>query len=138
MTKKIWNSDGKVEEVTTPYEFLFHYASMVKDDTDGKIVGLVTENISDSANEVVYALYLVVPELRNYSYRLIEVVQPSAFSPYPVTMKLFGKAAGNIVVKEQVPFEGFEAVLLEFIQNPMTKLIIQGLYTHIDIKRKYE
>lgn len=138
MTNKIWDFAEKSNEEKSPYEFLFEYSTKVKDDTGGIIEGLVTEMVSDSTEEIVYALYLVVPELRNYSIRLIEVVQSNAFTPYPVTMKLFGKAPGNIVEKPDVPFENFEKDLIHFIQSPITKLILQNLRTHLEIKKGYE
>jgi hypothetical protein len=138
MTNKIWDFADKGKEEKTPYEYLFDYSIKVKDDTGGIIEGLVTEMVSDSTEEIVYALYLVVPELRNYSIRLIEVIQSNAFTPYPVTMKLFGKAAGNIVEKPDVSFENFEKELLDFIQNPLTKLILRHLKTHLEIKKEYE
>jgi len=53
-------------------------------------------------------------------------------------MKLFGMAAGNIVEKEDVTQANFEGELLGFIQNPFTKLILQGSRTHLEIKREYE
>jgi hypothetical protein len=138
MTKKIWNAGEEKGEIRTPFEILFDYAQRVKEDTEGRIEGVVTENISDSSVEVVYALYLVVPELRNYSYRLIEVTQQNAFTPYPVIMRLFGTVAGNVVELLDVPYERFDKELLKLIDNPLTKIIIQGLYTHIEIKRKYQ
>jgi len=138
MAKKIWNFADSEKEEKSPYEYLFEYATQVKDDTGSLIEGLVTELVTDSTEEVVYALYLVVPELKNYSFRLIEVVQSNAFTPYPVTMKLFGKAPGNIVVKKDVAFENFDKELLDFIQSPLTELILRHLKTHLEIKKSHE
>lgn len=138
MADKIWEFSDKEKAVKTVYQFLYEYASKLHDDTAGLIEGTVTELISDSKEEVVYALYLVVPELKNYSYRLIEVVQTNAFTPYPVKMRLFGNAAGNIVEKIDVISDDFENELIGFIQSPLTKLILQNLKTHIEIKRDYQ
>jgi len=138
MADKIWEFSNKEEEVKTVYEYLSEYASKLNDDTRGLFKGTVTELISDSKEEVVYALYIVVPELRNYSYRLIEVVQNNAFTPFPVKMRLFGNAAGNIEEKSDVSSRNFESELIGFIQSPLTKLILRNLKTHIEIKRDYQ
>ena len=138
MAKTIWEFSNKEREVKTAYEYLHEYASRLREDTNGLIEGTVTELISDSKEEVVYALYLVVPELKNYSYRLIEVVQSNAFTFYPVTMRLFGKSLGNIDEKKDITYSDFENELIGFIQSPLTKLILQHLKTQIEIKRDYE
>ncbi len=136
MENNIWEFGENTVLDETPYEILDKYASQLKGST-GFIEGKVTELISDSRKEVIYALYLVVPELKNYSYRLIEVVQPNAFTFYPVTMKLFGKADGNIVELPKVDFKNFEKQLVDFIKSPVTKGILQSLKTHIEIVKKY-
>ena len=133
---KIWNFADKKEDFKSPYQYLFEYASNVKEDTGGIIEGIVTESISDSKEEIVYALYLVVPELKNYSYRLIEVTQANAIKPYPVNMKLYGKA--NVVDKSAIEYKDFDKELLDFITSPLTKLILTHLRTHLEIKKEYE
>jgi hypothetical protein len=136
MEDKIWQFAENVELEETPYEILDRYASKLKEDTEF-IEGKVKELISESRQEVIYALYLVVPELKNYSYRLIEVVQPNAFTFYPVTVKLYGKADGNIITEQNVEHDDFEKLLKNFINSPITKGILQSLKVHIDIAKKY-
>lgn len=132
---KIWNFADQNDEPKSPYQHLFEYSSSLKDDTGGIIEGVITESISDAREEIVYALYLVVPELKNYSYRLIEITQKNAVTPYPVDMKLFGKA--NIVEKNGVEYKDFVKTLEDFIKSPLTKLILTHLKTHLEIKREY-
>lgn len=138
MANKIWEFSDKEKEVKTVYEYLYEYASKLGEDTNGLIEGTVTQLVSDSKEEIVYALYLVVPELKNYSYRLIEVIQPNAFTFYPVSMRLYGKAAGSIEERKSITYDNFETELLEFIQSPLTKMILQHLKTQIEIKRDYK
>lgn len=138
MSENIWQFSNEQKYIKSPYEILFDYASRVKNETGGIIEGIVTEAISDAKEEIVYALYLIVPELRNYSYRLIEVVQPNVLHPYPVSMKLFGKDPGNIISRNNVSAQQFEEELEFFIKNSMTKTILNGLKTHLDIKKQYD
>jgi hypothetical protein len=138
MAEKIWEFGTITETIKTPYEFLYEYASKLKDDTNNLIEGAVTELISESREEVVFALYLVVPELRNYSYRLIEVTQQNAFNFYPVKIKLFGTLPSSIVEKTIDNEKDFEKKLREFITSPLTKLILTSLRTHIEIYKDYQ
>jgi hypothetical protein len=138
MGNKIWEFSDKGTQVKTAYQYLHEYASKLAEDTGGLIEGTVTQLISDSKEEVVYALYLVVPKLKNYSYRLIEVIQPNAFTFYPVSMKLFGTATGNIDERKDINPDKFEDELKRFIQSPLTKMILQHLKTQIEIKLQYE
>jgi hypothetical protein len=137
MENKIWTFADDKKNIKTPYEYLFDYASRLAYDTGNIVEGIVTESTSDAEEEVTYSLYLVVPKLRNYSYRLIEVIQLNAFTPYPVNMKLFGKAAGNVVTEKNLTVKTFEKKLVEFIKSPLTKLILTHLKTHLDIRNKF-
>src|SRR5580658_1446822 len=118
MKNNIWSFADNIPQLTTPYEFLIKYASQLKEDTTGIIEGDVIEVIQQDKEEIVFALYLVVPELRNYSYRLIEVIQSNAFTPYPVNMKLYGTAPQNVVEVNDVSEENFEKELKGFITSP--------------------
>jgi len=138
MKKNIWAFSDYTPQLTTPYEFLIKYALQLKEDTNGIIEGDVVEVIQQDKEEVVFALYLVVPELRNYSYRLIEVIQSNAFTPYPVNMKLYGAATQNVVEVNNVSEQNFEKELKDFITSPLTKLILTSLKTHLEIKKEYE
>ena len=136
MENKVWKSAENVESIKTPYEILYEYASKVKDDMD-VIEGYVTELISESREEIIYALYLVVPQLKNFSYRLIEVVQPNAFTFYPVKMKLFGQSDGNIIEEKNIMHDNFEEKLIRFIESPTTRGILQNLLRHLEVVKKY-
>lgn len=137
MEAKIWNFAEEKPVSKTPYEYLIKYAERLEEDTNGLIEGMVTEAASDKDVHMTLALYLVVPQLRNYRYRLIEVIQSNAFTPYPVQMKLFGKAAGNVVEEKDVYEDAFEGKLKEFVGHPLTKLALTQLKTHIEIKNQY-
>jgi hypothetical protein len=117
---------------------MFEFAEKVEDDTGGIIIGSVTELTSDSREEVIYALYLSVPELNNYSYRLIEVTQLNAITPYPVTIKLFGKDSGNIVEIKDVVEKEFKNKMIKLIKSPITKGILDQLKFHVEIKKEHE
>lgn len=134
----LWQFDAEQKKSKLPYEFLTHYASLLKEDTNHLILGQVLESVSSNSPEVTYSLYLIVPKLRNYSYRLIEVKQPDIVTVYPVEMRLYGTAEKNVVFKENVSEQDFEKELVDFITSPLTKLILHAIKNHIDISESYK
>ena len=138
MSDAIWKFAEEEIKEKSPYEILIKYANKLQTDTNNLIVGKVTEVISQESQEIVYALYLMVPKLRNYSYRLIEVIQPNALRFYPVRMKLFGAAPENIIEEKNVTEPEFEAKLIGFINNPLTKSILKHIQTLVEIRDKYQ
>lgn len=135
MQAKIWNFSESAE-IHTPYEILDKYASKLMEDT-GFIEGRVTEVTSEISNEIVNALYLIVPELSNYSYRLIEVTQPNAFTFYPVTMRLFGDTYEGVIEKNNVGVDEFNDELLKLINHKTTGTILSNLKKHVDVAKKH-
>ncbi|TKC01408.1 Rossmann-fold NAD(P)-binding domain-containing protein [Pedobacter cryotolerans] len=138
MTKSIWEFSKEEKEEKTPFDFLVEYAGQLLEATDEIISGDVTRTYNDDNTGLIYTLYLVVPEMRYYSYKLIEVIQKDLVNVYPVDMILFGSAKQNRPKYENVYSNQFESRLREFISSSMTKNILSGLKIQLEIVRKYE
>lgn len=136
MEDKLWLfADEKTGEVS-PYDYLKKAAKKLSEDTEDMFHGDVMQNINDDG-KIICSFYLVVPKLRNYTYRLIEIVQPSFDQSYPVEMSLFGTAVGNIVRIFDVTEKDFENQLNGFIGNPLTRHILLALKTQLEIYKDY-
>ena len=66
---------------SSPDYILREFAHRVAGDTDSMFKGLVTDTINEETGQIAYNLFLVVPELRNYRYRLIEVRVSALIDP---------------------------------------------------------
>jgi hypothetical protein len=133
---KIWDYED-LERLNSVYEVIMKYANSLKIDTNGVIEGIVTETTTDNSQEIVYAFYLSVPQLRNYSYRLFEFRQSSIIEPYSISATLYAKDPINNQYFESQSIPDFERKLLAWIKNPITKLIIQSIKTHIEIMNDF-
>lgn len=135
--KTIWEFEdlGKKETI---YEVILKFANSLEADTKGVVTGVVTETTTEGSEEIVYGFYLTVPRLRNYSYRLFEFRQSSIVEPYTVKATLFAKEPNNNQVFESNTVSDFENKLLDWIKNPITKLVMHSIKVHIDIMDEYQ
>ncbi len=128
---KKWNFSTQLPSEENPYAVLIKYADALEEETGGQIEGQITELTTSQSEEITYALYLVVPALRNYSYRLIEVVSKNLFQPFPVDIRLYAKA--NVLEEKDVEAKAFEQKLQEFIDHPFTKGILGSISNYIQM-----
>ena len=133
---KIYGDQPKPEE--NPEGILNDYAKKVYEDTDKKFMGIVTETVREETGSVTYALYIVVPELKDYMYRLIEVNLQNLVSPYPLEVTLFAKDPKNHRTYTCDSPDEFRKKLIDLITSPVTSGILMHLKTMIDIKKEYE
>ncbi|MGQ7855792.1 hypothetical protein ACUN24_16280 [Pedobacter sp. WC2501] len=138
MKKSIWEFSEEKQEEKTPFDFLVEYAGQLLEATDEIISGDVTRTYNDDNTGLIYTLYLIVPDMRYYSYKLIEVIQKDLLNVYPVDMILYGTAKQNRPKYESVYSNQFESKLREFISSSITKNILSGLKIQLEIVRKYE
>lgn len=95
-----WHFVDALPPTQQPPEQIFNeYADSLEADTKGLILGRVVERLHENRDDngeiltkVVYVLYLVVPQLRNYSYRLLELERKNFVEDYPVNVRLFLKS----------------------------------------------
>jgi hypothetical protein len=133
---KIWKfSDERPEQ--TILRQVHDVADRLYVDTSGLIKGVVTETTDKNSGKVIYSIYLSVPELNNYQYRLLEIEQPNLVQEFPASIKLFGYAAGNVIVKDGLVKEEFRSVLFDLISNPVTTGILSLIKHHVELKREY-
>jgi hypothetical protein len=135
---KIWEiASDTVSTQDNPERILKKYADLLKDDTDGKFVGVVTESVSEDTGVATFALYILVPELKDYMYRLIEVGVQDLATPYPVEIRLLAKDPKNQRAFAVSNPTDYKAKLESLIASPVTKSILAHLKTLIDIKNDY-
>lgn len=151
MKKKIWsiygepNGKSKVSKslpegaeskvYDNPDIILNEYANLVFEETDKQFKGIVTEATSEDSNEATYALYIVVPELKNYMYRLIEVSVPNIMQPYPLEITIFAKDPKNNRSFSCENVSSFRKRLEEMITSSLTKVILMHLKNLININK---
>ena len=134
--KKLWEAYGELPEIgENPEIILNEYASKLKSDTDNMFSGVVTESIAEDSGVITYALYILVPKLKDYMYRLIEVNIQDLVTPYPLEIKLFAKVSINNRSVYASNVEEFKEKLEYVITSPITKGILFHLKTLIEIKK---
>ncbi|MDP5199931.1 hypothetical protein [Flavobacterium sp. DG2-3] len=130
---KIYGEQPKPEE--NPEKILTEYASLLSKDTNSIFTGIVTETVREETGTVIYALYIVVPELHDYMYRLIEVNIQSIINQYPLEITLYAKDPRNNRTFTCDNVDSFKTKLLELIESPITSGILMHLKTLIEIKK---
>jgi hypothetical protein len=134
---KIWEIYGENPKSEEDSELILkEYADRLKQDTGGKFIGIVTGTIHEDTGSATYALYILVPELKDYMYRLIEVNIQDLATPYPVELRLFAKDPKNHRTFSADNGNDFRKKLEEMITSPVTKGILMHLKTLIEIKTK--
>ena len=134
---KIWEIHGDLPKASeNPEVILRKYADRLKDDTANKFIGLVTETIHEENGSATYALYILVPELKDYMYRLIDVNIQDLTTPYPVELRLFAKDPKNHRTFFAEEVNDYKNKLESIITNPVTKGILMHLKTLIEIKNQ--
>jgi hypothetical protein len=132
----LWpNPTAPAAQASHPWHILNEYASQLKPDTGGKFEGRVTETVQDE--EVTYALYILVPEMRDYMYRLFEARLDRFPEPYPVTLRLFAKDPRNHQTYSCGTPETLRQSLEQGIRSPITELLLQALTQQINIMKHY-
>lgn len=123
------------EEALSPWHILNELADKLEPDSQSRFTGQVTESVRNE--EVTYALYIVVPKLRDYMYRLFEARLTNYLNPYPVTLRFFAKDPKNNQHATCSTPDQLRQTLTEWIQSPLTRLVISALSQQIEIMAQY-
>ena len=134
----LWKSNPALIDLpTSPYALLREYAGQIKADTASLFEGQVLEVVREDTGEVSYELYLVVPRLRHYRYRLFEATLDNLIQPYPMALRYFAKdPRNNQVVRCQTPDE-LRRELLRLITAETTQNILGHLQQLVEITESY-
>lgn len=133
--EKIWEIYGEKPKANeNPEVILNQYANRLKEDTQEKFIGIVTESIIEDTGSAVYALYVLVPELNDYMYRLIDVNVQDLTTPYPLELRLFAKDPKNHRSYFAEDVNDYKLKLESMITSQVTKGILMHLKTLIEIK----
>lgn len=138
MSDILWRFADNNPSEEIPYEILKDFARKLSSDTEGMFTADILQTIQNEDNSVICSFYLVVPELRSYSYKLMELVQPRFDKIYPIAMSLFGKAEGNVISDVATNSTELRAKITAFITNPLTMHILTSLKTQIEIYKDFQ
>ena len=135
---KLWEIyDNTSLSISDNPEFILKgYADQLKTDTEDKFIGIVTESVAEETGSATYALYILVPKLKDYMYRLIEVNIQNLATPYPLELKFFAKDPKNHRTFRSEDVKSYKDKLEEIIKSPVTKAILAHLSTLIEIHNK--
>jgi len=132
MDQKLWQFSNELSQPKMPYDILKKYAIKLQEDTEGMFNGDVSQIVNDDYS-VIVSFYIIVPGLRNYGYKLMQMKSKSFDMPYPAEMQLIGTAEGNVIKEEATNQIDFESKVEQFIVHPLTKHILYALKIQIDI-----
>lgn len=134
----LWKSNPTpIDLSTSPYALLREYAGQLKADTTSLFEGQVVEVVRENTGEVSYELYLVVPKLRHYRYRLFEATLDNLIQPYPMTLRYFAKdPRNNQALRCHSPDE-LRRELLQLITSETTRNILGHLQQLVAITGSY-
>jgi hypothetical protein len=86
-TKNLWGQLPELAPIKTPYAILLEQAAMLRELTNGLLVGDVKPSgplMKEDKFEI--KLLIVAPALANYSYTVLTIIYP-VITLYPVTLK---------------------------------------------------
>jgi hypothetical protein len=113
------------------------FAARLREDTNGKFIGLVTDAVDEESGDVTFSLYISVPELKDYMYKLIEAKIQDWVTPYPAELTLFAKAPKNNRTFLVNNATEYQAKLTELITSSVTRAILMHLKTLVEIRQQY-
>ena len=129
----------------TPAQVLIKHAVLLAQGTEGLIEGRVIERVQERSDEddlplnsvLTYSLYLQVPRLRNYLYRLYEVSPRDHNADYPVLVTLFLK---NGPAKPRLAKDGGElnGILIEFAETSAVGNILANIRNQVQVMEEYQ
>jgi hypothetical protein len=123
----LWPDDFGVLGVTPPNTILREQAAALSKRTRGLVEGEVHTRPEGSAGgEFIHSLYLVVPLMENYTYRLLYVRSPLQLYPLELHVEHTGR-----IINCPNPDE-FIARLKEVFAAEDTKSIIRGLMAQVE------
>jgi|SRR5947209_15615324 len=120
----LWPDDFGKSDVTPPRTILREQAEALSKKTRGLVEGLVT-TISHPPHSFAQTFFLSVPDLDNYTYRLLVVVHPLQFYPLDVQAEVLGKTFACAAEKD------FKDALREIFNANETKRIIAALLAQV-------
>lgn len=134
---KIWEDDTESSnQKDHPEVILSELANKLQVDTEGRFIGLVIETISEDTGEATYALCILVPRLRDYIYRLIEINIKNLTKTYPLEIRLFAQDPRKNESYNCQNSEQLKDKLQEFIKSSVTRSILAHLRGLIELKMK--
>lgn len=117
---------------------LREYAASLETDISTKenFKGFVSKAFGDDNTDINTALYLVVPKLDSYMYRVIEVIVPNYLNPFILEARLFARQPVNNLSKFCSSEDDFRNTMDMFVASPQMREILQFLTYMVNLKKK--
>lgn len=130
--------DAEVPVQPTAFEVLVKHADLLEQGTQGLIEGRVLERVQEHLDEadiptgsqLTYTLYLQVPRLRNYLYRLYEVSPRDQDTDYPVRVTVFLKS-GPDTRRLAEDAEELNKILTQYAQSSSVGNILTNIRNQV-------
>lgn len=137
--------DAEVPAQLTPFQVLMKHAELLETGTEGLIEGRVIERVQERSDKadlpldsaLTYSLYLQVPRLRNYLYRLYEVVPRTHNVDYPVLITVFLKS-GPDTPRLAKDADELDSILLGFAQSASVGNILANIRNQVLAMEEYQ
>ena len=125
-TKNLWGQLPKTATIKTPYAILLEQAAMLRELTNGLLVGDVKRDQLMKEDRFEIKLMIVAPALANYSYTVLTVIYP-VITLYPVILKpSFDSEKSVECQSEEQLMQALEKVLSSIrTQTVITNLLAQ-------------
>jgi hypothetical protein len=127
MTKNLWGQLPETAKIKTPYAILLEQAAMLRELTNGLLIGDVKRVEPAAQPEFEIKLLIVAPALANYSYTVVTVIYP-VITLYPVTLNLSSESEKLIECHSE---EEFMQALENVLSSEKTQKVIASLLAQI-------
>jgi hypothetical protein len=113
-------------------------AKKIGDKNQNKCYGIVTVSWSEDSQQVLYSLYLITPQLKDYSYKLISVTQPNISSYSNVESTLHASIPKNSLHGTTNNLKELEILLISFIEKEIAIFIVRFLLSQSEGLQTFE
>jgi hypothetical protein len=120
----LWGDLPEVESLRTPLVILKEQAEVLKEKTEGLLVGEIIQK--QTGINFIYDLSIVAPTLNNYVYKLLTVVHGIGFYPARIIDQ---QSQG--VQKKCSNEEEYKQGLREILSSNNNRAVISKLLTHV-------
>jgi len=137
-TKNLWGQLPETATIKTPYAILLEQAAMLRELTNGLLVGDVKRSQNGPVDQLMRGfeikLLIVAPALANYSYTVLTVIYP-VITLYPVTLKPSYEEDKSVECQSE---EQLMQALEKVLSSVRTQKVITNLLAQIQADNSYQ
>jgi hypothetical protein len=139
-TKNLWGQLPDFAPIKTPYAILLEQAAMLRELTNGLLVGDVKRSQNGPVDQLMkedrfeIKLLIVAPALANYSYTVLTIIYP-VITLYPVTLKPSYEEDKSVECQSE---EQLMQALEKVLSSVRTQKVITNLLAQIQADNSYQ